>query len=144
MNNFTIEITPDLPQYISSEPISFDYINIIDARVALADYPKYYEIIYHLAGKSFRYYPASILTILNDLHLEWELVRSRVAHSMTLSGYTVLEVSFEGEAALFADPLKQSPSGASTLIGEPIWVLGVEEAFRAATERVLGVIRSGR
>jgi hypothetical protein len=142
MDKFIIEITPELPKLISDEIISSDYINLIDTKVVLAELSDQYEIIYHLAGNSYRYYPASILTILNDLHIEWELIRSRVPHAMTLSGYTVLAIDFVGEAALFADPLDRSTSGASKRIGEPIWVLSVEEAFRIAIERVLRAIRS--
>jgi hypothetical protein len=133
MNNFAIKIEPGLPETPFHGSISLDEI---DAKGILSRHPEKYDIIYNVGGQAYRYYPASILTILNDLHQEWELIRSRKSHAMTLSGYTVLNMDIDGEAVMLRDPL--------STIGQPvsdvIWVVAIEEAFREATEKVLGAI----
>lgn len=137
MATFKIEIDPAMPESAQVAPMSLEDI---DAGNVLDHHPEQYDIIYHLDGRSFRYYSADILTILNDLHQEWELVRSRTPHLMTLSGYTVLEITFEGESAVFLDPV-DGLANEKKRIGDPIWVVAVEEAFHSATEQVLSVIR---
>lgn len=138
MTVFKIEIDPALPESAHGEPMSLENIN---AGNVLDQHRENYDVVYHLDDRAFRYYPANILTILNDLHQEWELVRSRTPHLMTLSGYTVLEIVFEGGAAVFLDPLEGS-AGEKKRIGDAVWVVAVEEAFRSATEQVLSVVRN--
>lgn len=142
MSTFNIKIVPDIPDY--EGVIYFDKINDLSYKYINISFETEYEIIYHIAEESFRYYPSDILTILHDLYHEWQLVRTRTPHLMTLSGYTVLEIDFEGEAVIFKDPVEFSVSGVSKLIGEPVWVLAVEEAFREAIERVLGLVQSAK
>ncbi len=136
MTGFSIDINPPLTIGEYSCPITLEGI---DAESVLRNHPEEYDIEYMIGGCSFRYYPASILTVLNDLHQEWGLVRDRIPHAMTLSGYTVLEMDFEGEAVLFYDPVKTSGETRQR-VGEPTWVIAVEDAFRVATEQALGVV----
>lgn len=142
MSKFSIEIIPDIPQ--PEEPIHFENIDNLSYQDIGISYEEEYEIIYHIGEESFQYYPSGILTILYDLYDEWKLVRSKTPHSMRLSGYTVLEIDFEGEAVIFKDPMEWSRHGVTKKIGEPIWVLAVEEAFRAAIERVIGLIQRAK
>lgn len=81
-------------------------------------YHKEHDIIYFVNDRSFRYYPASLVTILNDLYQELESAQNGESHMMTLSGYTVLEIQFRVGKAIFFDPLRHSLEGRNEPLGE--------------------------
>ncbi len=135
MSEFIIKISPELPEIVTHHEISLDGIDF--ARV-YKQHPEEYDVIYKIDNFSFQYYPTSIATVLNDLHQEWELVRSRTSHEMTLSGYRVLDMLINGDNVIFENPTISSEN--KKQIGESFSILSVEETFRSATERVLNEI----
>lgn len=103
MTEFAIEFDPKIPGDATGK-IDYD-LSTLQAKVIMSTIPTEYNLIYVIDGTRFFYYPANILTVLNDLDLELSLVRDRRAHGVTLSGYTVLEIKFENECAHFFDPV---------------------------------------
>lgn len=100
---FSIEIQPSVPAE-SEVCLPADFSNL-DYEAILRQHSEEYDVLYHVDGQIFGYYPSSVVTVLNDLHWEWEQTRDRLSHSMTLSGYTVLTIEFIGDLAFFSDPV---------------------------------------
>ena len=139
MSSFRVEISPPLP------PASCEYEGE-DIRELLAeDISQLLQVVcdvrYHVSQRLFCYYPSSILTALNDLHLEWDFVRKRASHDMTLSGYPVLTMFFNGERALFYDPVEAARDpDAAPLVGELDGAC-VEREIKSALDAVWSLIR---
>lgn len=148
MGSFTVEIVPPLPAVgADSKRLSYDdleniRIESLDFERIYSHHTEEYDVRYHVGGRVFAYYPSSIVTVLNDLYQEWEFVSSRTPHTMTLCGYTVLEVDFKEEEAIFLDPVAYHRTGTRELISEPVSAAVVEQAFRSAVVGVLRVIES--
>lgn len=139
MSSFTIEFKPELPK-IKRKTASLSLDGLDFGRI-LTLHPQEYDVTYRIDHQVFGYYPASIVTVINDLHEEWKLARSRTSHIMTLSGSPVLEIEFEGETAIFLDPSQLLGFRVRKPVGEPMSALGVEATFEAALQHVLSVAR---
>lgn len=113
MSSFRITISPPLPyQDVTPSDVLLDDLDY--ARILLS-HTQEYDLTYHVDSFEFRYYPASIITVLNDIHEEWILARQRANHDMTLSGYTVLRIEFEQDNVVFSDPLPNDQVGYKSL-----------------------------
>jgi hypothetical protein len=139
MSSFHIEMHPSLP--FKREPLGTVDLNGLDWGEILKVIPDEYEIIYYIEGEQFRYYPASIATALNDLLLEWDCIRRRASHRMSLSGYTVLEMAFDEEGVCFFDPIARVRDPGVSPLATPIPIAVVEDIFREVIERVLGLVK---
>lgn len=135
MSRFLITFDPPLPSAVTAEP-SLDLAGV-DVATVVAAYPHEHNVLISIDESIFAYCPASILTVLNDIHLEWMLIRERVSHDVTLSGYTVLEAIFEQERVQF-----HSPAWPPAAVGDKFDATYLEDMFQAATARVWGVVRS--
>jgi len=142
VSTFIIEFKPELPK-IKRKTASLS-LGGLDFQRILTVHTQEYDVTYRIDHRLFCYYPASILTVINDLHQEWELARSRTSHLMTLSGHPVLEVEFDGETALFLDPVQLLGFRVRKPIGEPISSSAVEATFEAAFQHVLSVAKRER
>lgn len=135
LSEFLITFDPPLPPAAPLEPpLRFEEL---DSLAVAAAYTIEHDILYSIDGRIFAYYPASILTVLNDIHLEWTLIRERSTHDVTLSGYTVLEAIFEQGGFQF-----RSPAWPPAPVGERFDTVSLEAKFRAATAEVWGLVRS--
>jgi hypothetical protein len=135
LSEFLITFDPPLPAAAAIDPPSkFDDL---DPVAVAAGYATEHDIRYVIDGRVFAYYPASILTVLNDVHLEWTLIRERSTHDITLSGYTVLEAIFERGGFQF-----RSPAWPPDPVGERFDPDCLEAKFREAAAEVWGVVRS--
>jgi hypothetical protein len=137
MSSFVIAFVPPLqPKERYAFPPSFSELNVERIQAA---YSEEHRIEYIVNGEMFTYYPASILTILNDLDLELELIRSREDHLMTLSGYTVLRSEFHDEMTWIIDQVARGPDGHDKVIGD-FPASELEAQFQNALSVVWGVI----
>ena len=82
----------------------------IDVKSINKNYKIEHRLEYRIGKNVFTYYPASIITILNDLDLELCLIKKRISHSMTLSGYEVLRMEIDSDKATLFDPTSRSGS----------------------------------
>lgn len=135
MSEFLITFDPPLPAAAAIDPPS--KLGHLDSAAVAAGYATEHDILYSIDGRVFAYYPASILTVLNDVHLEWTLIRERSTHDVTLSGYAVLEAIFEQEGFQF-----RSPAWPPDPVGARFDAALLEATFRAAAAEVWGVVRS--
>ncbi|CAN0416653.1 unnamed protein product, partial [Phaeothamnion confervicola] len=108
----------------------------LDWTEILAVHTQYYDVLYRIDGKLFCYYPADVVTVLSDLHFEWQCARKRQSHVVTLSGYTVLDIDFQGETARFYDPLERSLGSERQSIGGEFSAESIEFGFRSASAAV--------
>lgn len=137
VSTFRIEFEPRLPKAeTKTTSLSLDHLDV--GRI-LTGHTQEYDVRYRIDQKTIGYYPASIITVLNDMYEEWTLARSRTSHTMTLSGYPVLQVEYDGETALFLDLVQFLKYGIRKPIADPISALDVEAAFRSALEHILSV-----
>lgn len=113
--------------------------SVLDFKRITENCPSEFDIRYLLDGRRFSYYPASILTILNDLHLELGLFQKRKPHDITLSGYTILRVSFLGEFAVFTDPVEELHGDMGRAVCGNVIAIDVEESMRNAVQNVWSV-----
>lgn len=135
MSEFSIAFDPPLPTAIIMEPpLRLDELDVGAVR---AGYPTEHDVLYSIDRRVFAYYPASILTVLNDIHLEWTLIQERSTHDVTLSGYTVLKAIFEQGGFQFHDP-----PWPPTPVGAPFDAAYLEDRFQAATAAVWGFVQS--
>ena len=140
MSNFSIFFHPPLPSVeIKTTDLSLEALNV---RLVLDKYPVYHSIVYTIDGAKFEYYPASVITVLNDLHLELKMLEERRSHHMTLSGYTVLEVRYQNEMAQFYDPLGPATVGKEVWVGKDIPCEAIEMEFMRATLEVVNLVRA--
>lgn len=135
MSRFLITFDPPLPLAVTAEP-PLDLAGV-DVIAVAAGYPHEHNILLSIDGRIFAYHPASILTVLNDIHLEWMLIRQRVSHDVTLSGYTVLEAIFERESVQF-----RNPAWPPAMVGNKFDATCLEDVFQAAAARVWGLVQS--
>jgi hypothetical protein len=135
VSEFLISFDPPLPDSKAVAPPAT--LKGVDVEAVSAGYPYEHDVIYTVAGKSFSYYPSSILTVLNDIHLEWMLIQGRNSHDVTLAGYTVLEAAFEQGGFQFREP-----AWPPTPLDGIFDAAYLEERFEAAVARVWGVIQS--
>jgi hypothetical protein len=139
MSNFVIEFRPALPPAPGSQgDISLKSVQVDKV---LNAFPQPYDVWYDINGSRYCYYPTSILTMLNDIHLEWELIRKRESHNMTLVGYTVLEMTFTGETICFFDPVERA-QGRGEPIGGEFAADVIEKTFKSALDALWSLIRS--
>ena len=138
MSEFRIEFDPPVPPAPHRySKISLDRLQCDQITRAFS---QEYDVIYCIDDKQFRYYPASILTVINDIHWEWEFAKRRESHNMTLSGYTVLDLVFTGEKAQFFDPITPSQSSGKNPVGSEISAGATEVAFKSALDTLLYLI----
>lgn len=136
MNSFSVEIYPNIPDYFfSQDSIDNFCIDKININKVMEKNIEEYDLIYKVNGMIFRYYPSSILTLINDLDLEMNLFKERSNHIVTLSGYPVLEIDFDGESVLFIDPIRDGV-GERRILGDRFWVFAVEDVIESALNRV--------
>lgn len=135
MSKFTITFDPPLPRVVAINPPST--LENLDVSAIASGYKTEHNVLYNLDEKVFSYYPATILTILNDIHLEWMLIRGKFTHDVTLSGYTVLEAIFEQDGFQFRDP-----AWPPTPVGERFDAAYLEGKFRITIATVWGLIQS--
>lgn len=122
--------------------IEWDAIDV----AAAGDPFKKYDVRYLVDGRVYGYYPASLLTVLNDLAQELELCERRESHEMTLSGYTVLILEFDEAGGTFSDPVVRGARPAGGQIGEPMAQEEICAAFRSAVHDIWSItprIRNG-
>lgn len=143
MNTFDIRFSPPLRP---AEPYPVpghlaDWLSVSFVQHVQAAYPHEHLVQYAVDGEIFAYYPASILTLLNDLDLELALFRRRENHDMTLSGYTVLHVEFQGDLARLFDPTRCDHHQHGEPLGD-FAVADLESKFTSATSALWGLILS--
>lgn len=135
MSEFQITFAPPLPPVVAIDPpMRLDHV---DVATITARYRTEHDVLYSIGGMVFAYYPASILTVLNDLHLEWCLIRERGSHDVTLSGYTVLEAVFDKGYFQF-----RTPAWPSAPVCGRFDAAYLERKFRGAVSEVWGLVRS--
>jgi hypothetical protein len=134
VSELLISFDPPLPDAPTAPPLN---LTGVDVAAVTAGYPRQHNVIYSIDGRNFAYYPASILTVLNDVHLEWMHIRARISHDVTLAGYTVLEAVFEDGEFQFLDP-RWPP----TPVGDRFDAALLEDMFKTATDAVWSVVSS--
>lgn len=135
MSEFTITFNPPLPVTAAIEPPS--KLEGLDVAAITAGYVIEHDVLYAIDGRVFAYYPSSILTVLNDIHLEWTLIQERGSHDVTLSGYTVLEAIAEQGGFQF-----RSPAFPPMPVGDIFDATYLEDKFRMAAATVWGLVCS--
>ena len=134
MSSFTIELRPPVPPApYPQENISLSDLNL---RELLDNFQQEYDIIYHIGGKTFCYYPASIVTVLNDIDWELQLIKKRESHLVSLSGYTVLELLFDDGKAVFYDPVERAHNSAAKPIDDAFDPINLEKAFKECLDSI--------
>ena len=116
--------------------IEWDAIDV----AAASDRFRKYDVHYVVDGRVYGYYPASLLTVLNDLAQELELCERRESHEMTLTGYTVLILEFGEAGGTFADPVMRGARLTGGQIGEPMDPDDICAAFRSAVRDVWSIM----
>jgi hypothetical protein len=138
MSTFRIEFDPPVPApWRSYSEISLDrlpYEQIYRAFI------QEYDTIYWIDDVSFRYYPASILTVINDIHSEWELIKRRESHQMTLSGYAVLDLFFTREGVQFRHNVGPVGRRRSQPVGATFGASKIETSFKLALDSLLCLV----
>jgi hypothetical protein len=138
MSVFRIEFDPPVPPAPRPfAPLSWDKLQY--QKIAEA-FPQEYDIAYWIDDRQFRYYPASIVTAINDIQLELDLIRERNNHYMTLSGYTVLELRFSDGRARFYDPVGVGKDRKDKPIGTDFDATAIERAFKSAIDSLLFLV----
>jgi hypothetical protein len=133
VSEFLISFDPPLPAAGTTvPPLKLDGV---DVAAVVAGYPHEHHVIYSIDGRAFGYCPASILTVLNDVHLEWMLIQGRRSHDVTLAGYTVLEAVFEQGGFQFRDP-RWPPAP----VGDRFDAADLEDKFKAATATIWSLV----
>ena len=135
MSEFQIAFNPPLPAVAAMDPPM--RLDDVDVSAVTTGYRIEHDVLYSIGGKVFAYYTASILTVLNDLHLEWCLIRERCTHDVTLAGYTVLEAVFEEGCFQF-----RSPAWPPAPVCGRFEADYLERKFRSAVAEVWGLVRS--
>lgn len=90
-----------------------------------------YSMSYKIHDRTFSYAPANILTILNDIYLERDLIASLNSHMMRLSGYPVVGILIERNIAQFYEAVR----GTQTLIPGAICIQDVLDQLQIAAKR---------
>lgn len=140
MGKFTVEIEPSVPPaLVVPSKLSLDGL---DYNKVLSNIPGEYNIRYYVEEESFTYYPASILTITNDIFLEWELTQKRESHNMTLSGYTVLTMIFKNDYVYFIDPTSVHNEPEVRQVGGRFDPYIVENMLKKRVEDLLYMLRN--
>lgn len=133
MPKLLIEINP----LISPAPVCFGEISPSQQEWrTIANVTGEYNLTYSVSGQRFCYYPSSLATLLNDILWEWQLMKDRKAHQMTLSGYTVLEADFDGDDALIYDPLDRVRLGSAARPVGSLSALEVEYELKSKLDAV--------
>lgn len=135
MSKFAIAFNPPLPSTVPIDPPLG--IGDLNAPAIITRYDTEHNVVYSIDEKKFCYYPSSILTVLNDIHLEWMCIRERRSHDVTLSGYTVLEAAFEKGSFQFFNP-----AWPPTPVGDRFDTLYLEDQFHLAIAAVWGLVQS--
>lgn len=139
MNHFKIMLDPPIPRAPGVYPkISLDMIDLDKTIQAVS---QEYNIYYLAAGRYFTYYPASILTIINDIDLEFTLIQKRKSHLMSLSGYTILEMVFTGERVYLFEPFDVLGSEKKP-IGAAFEASYIEQAFKVTLDSLWHLIKA--
>lgn len=141
MKPFEIKFDPQID--VNPAKYREGFIEDLDVAAVMASIAGLYNVEYHINGIPYSYYPSSILTVLNDIHLERELMRRRESHHMTLSGYTVLRAEFRGRDIYIFDPVVYGDHASAR---PPIATMKaeiVDDAFERALDRLYALI-SGR
>jgi hypothetical protein len=137
--SFEIIITPPIKYAgISLPPPDFGCLNI--SRIK-RDYQTQHDVWYVVDENIFTYYPTDIITVLDDLTVEWMLAVERKSHDMTLCGYTVLEIRYSGEMARFFDPGARSKGG-ELPVGDEMDSAYIEKVFADIVSTVWGFVLS--
>jgi hypothetical protein len=135
LSEFLIIFDPPLPPaVIADRPI---VLEDVDIRSVSQRYTQDHDVSFAIDGEIFSYYPSSLLTVLNDIHLEWTLIQKRLSHDLTLSGYTVLEASYEHGRFQF-----HNPAWPPAPVGNPIDAVYLECKFRASTAAIWNLVCS--
>lgn len=140
MNGFEVEISPPLPSVPDGKCIMS--IQDMDLGKIYESFPQEYFIKYHVNDLTYCYYPSSIVTIINDIFWELDLIKERKTHEMTLSGYCVLEMVFENEQVLFFDPVERTKNALASSIADPFAIEAVEKQFKMAANSLSHLVRS--
>jgi hypothetical protein len=140
MTKFQIQFDPplpDAPQTIA--PISPDEV---EWRKVVAALSQEFDTHYVIGDALVVYYPTAIMNVFTDLYGEWKMFSAREPHVMCLCGYPVLDVTFQGEQALFFHSDEFSLGDARKPIAGDYNAADVENAFKAALDRVWSVIQA--
>ena len=136
--SFEIDIAPHLP-VVEITPGSVDFSRLDFARI-IENVTGEYDIRFIINERRFSYYPSSVLTVLNDLHLELDLFRLRKPHDVTLSGYTILRVRFEDRSAIFVDPVEELHGDVNRATCGDAIASDVEQKLQSAVRNVWSVV----
>lgn len=102
--------------------------------------PQEFDTRYLIGDALVAYYPTAIMNVFADIYSEWQTFRAREPHVMCLCGYPVLDVTFTSERALFFHGHELHLGDARTPIAGDFNAADVENAFKAALDRVWSVI----
>lgn len=140
MTKFQIQFDPPLPDAPHTiAPIRPDEV---EWRKVLAALPQEFDTHYVVGDALVAYYPTAIMDVFTDLYGEWQMFSAREPHVMCLCGYPVLDVTFQGEQALFFHSDEFSLGDVRKPIPGDYSAAGVETAFKAAVDRVWSVIQA--
>jgi hypothetical protein len=99
--SFAVIFEPELPDLGAvAPPSNVSWTVAYDA----ADGQRQYDLRYVICGKVVGYHPASLATLLGDLLGELEALQRGGAHSVSMSGYTVLLADRIDDTVTFRDP----------------------------------------
>lgn len=101
-----------------------------------------YDVEYIVGVARLRYYPASIITVCNDLYEEWNLMKRREDHVLRLSEYPLLDVRFVGDAVDFFYSHEFSLGAARKPISGKYDADSVENVVAGAFQSVWSVIKA--
>ena len=140
MSQFQVQFDPPLPDAPRTDAsIAPDEV---DWKKVLAAVPQEFDTRYVIGGALVAYYPTEIVNVFTDLYGEWQMFRAREPHVMCLCGYPVLDVTFQGEQAVFFHSDEFSLGDARKPIAGDYNAADVENAFKAALDRVWSVIQA--
>lgn len=140
MSQFQIQFHPPLPDAPQTNvPIAPEEV---EWRKVLAALPQEFDTRYVIGDALVAHYPTAITSVFSDLYGEWQMFRAREPHVMCLCGYPVLDVSFTGEQTVFFHSDEFSLGDARTPIAGSYNAADVEQAFKAALDRVWSVIKA--
>jgi len=136
MSAFEIEIEPAVRE--SAQSYDPDLIYKLDFQTIEAVFQQEFSLFYSFSGRRFGYYPSSIITIINDVHLEWTNIVSRKSHEIKICGYTVLLMDMEHDiASVFVPSLDDRKE-----VGMGLDAGLLERKFRSKLNDLYGLIKS--
>ena len=138
MNTFHVLFRPELPH----APLNTSRVSdLVDWGRVLARLPGQFSLVYQIGQTSAAYYPAELISIFSDLRGELQYLRSRVSHTVLISGYPVLDALIDGDHISFfhADELTLVTRNP---INGLISVQLAERVVRNALQRVWSVVKA--